>query len=167
MAIVVESGPGATLTANSYVSLASCAEYLNSKGLTTWASATTTTREVSLINSCMWMEILPWKGQKALSTDPLVWPRRSVFDRDGYPVLSTEIPRDIKRGQMELAYRYFLNKSPFVDIASGDGYVTKEVVGPIEVSYSGGYSTSYKFPEVDKLFEPYLESILNVLLERA
>lgn len=166
MTLIVESGSGATITANSYVSIASCAEYLNSKGLTTWAAATTG-QEVSLINACMWMELLPWKGQRALSTDPLAWPRRSVHDRDGYDVLSTEIPRDIKRGQCELAYRYYLNKSPFVDIATGDGYVTKEVVGPIEISYAQGYSTSYKFPEIDNLFAPYLDSSLNVLLERS
>lgn len=167
MAIIVESGSGATITANSYVSAASCAQYLNSKGLTTWGTSTATAQEVSLINAQLWMEILPWKGQKALSTDPLCWPRRSVFDRDGYPVYSDTIPTEIKRGQMELAYRYFINKNPFLDIASGDGYVTKEVVGPIEISYSTGYSTSYKFPEIDNLFAPYLDSSLNVLLERA
>jgi hypothetical protein len=167
MAIVVETGVGTLASANSYVTIASCTAYLDSKGLTTWGTSTTTVQEVSLINSCMWMEILPWKGQKSLSTDPLVWPRRSVFDRDGYPVLSTEIPRDIKRGQMELAYRSFLNRNPFVDIVSGDGYITKEVVGPVEISYSTGYSTSYKFPEIDNLFAPYLDSSLNVLLERA
>jgi hypothetical protein len=167
MAIIVESGSGATLTANSYVTLASCAEYLNSKGLTTWASATTTARETSLINAQLWMELLPWKGQKALSTDPLVWPRRSVFDRDGYPVYSDTIPIQIKRAQAELAYRFFIGKSPFVDIATGDGYVTKEVVGPIEVSYVQGYSTSYRFPEIDALLLPFLDNSLSVPIERA
>jgi hypothetical protein len=167
MAIIVESGSGATLTANSYVTLASCAEYLNSKGLTTWASATTTAREVSLINAQLWMELLPWRGQKSLSTDPLVWPRRSVFDRDGYPVYSDTIPIQIKRAQCELAYRSYLNKSPFIDIATGDGYVIREAVGPIEISYAQGYSTSYKFPEIDALLLPFLDNSLSVIIERA
>jgi hypothetical protein len=167
MAIIVESGSGATLTANSYVSIASCTEYLNSKGLTTWGTSTTTAQEVSLINAQLWMELLPWKGQKSLSTDPLVWPRRSVFDRDGFPVYSDTIPIQIKRAQAELAYRFFLGKAPFVDIATGDGYVSRETVGPITIEYKAGYSTSYKFPEIDALLFPFLDNSLSVPIERA
>jgi len=165
--IVLETGTGTVASANSYISIASCSEYLNKKGLTTWGTSTATAQAMSLINACLWMELQSWKGQKALSTDPLTWPRRGVFDRDGYNVYSDEIPRDIKRGQCELAYRSFLGKSPFVDVATGDGYVTEETVGPITLKYAQGYSTSYRFPEIDHLFEPYLDSSLSVRVERA
>ena len=167
MAIIVESGSGATLTANSFISIASCTEYLNSKGLTSWGTSTATAQEVSLINAELWLEMLPWKGQKALSTYPLVWPRRGMKDRDGYDIYSDTIPTAIKRAQMELAYRSYLGRSPFVDIASGDGYVTKEVIGPVEITYAQGYSTSYKFPEIDALLSHLLDSTLSVRIERA
>ena len=166
MSLVIEDGNGIS-GANSFVSIASCTEYLNSKGLTTWGTTTATAQEISLINAELWMELLPWKGQKTLSTYPLVWPRRGMKDRDGYDIYSDTIPTAIKRAQAELAYRSYLGRSPFVDIATGDGYVTREKVGPIEISYASGYSTSYKFPEINNLLEPYLDSSLSVRVERA
>ena len=167
MTLIIENGSAASSSANSYYSVASTSAYLNSRGFTAWANASTVTKETSLINAMYYMEVLPWKGQKSLSTDPLVWPRRGMLDRDGYVIYSDEIPIQIKQGQAQIAYRYYLGTPPFTDIASGDGYVTREKIGPVEISYSMGYSTSYKFPEIDALLSPFLDGSLSVLVERA
>ncbi|MEW6658776.1 MAG: DnaT-like ssDNA-binding protein [Thermodesulfobacteriota bacterium] len=165
MTIIIEDGSGVT-GANSYVSVASATAYLNSKGLTTWGTSTTTAKEVSLNQATLYMELLPWKGAKALQTYPLAWPRRGMLDRDGYSVLSDTIPQSVKYAQIELAYRYKAGKNPLADISSGDGYVTKESVGPIEIDHSLGYSTSDKFPEIDRLLEPFLSNAYGVVVER-
>jgi hypothetical protein len=165
--IIVESGSGATITANSYVSIASASAYLESKGITTWSALTTTTQSTTLIEACYYMELLNYKGLKSLSTQPLEWPRRGVYDKNGYPVLSDEIPTPIKRGQMELAYRYSLDKDPVADLSVGDGYITMERVADIEVQYSEGYAPNVSFPEVDKILAPFLKSSLCVETERA
>ena len=167
MTIVIETGIGTLASANSYVTLATADAYFESRGYTTWTDGDDDLKEYAIINACLLMEVYPWRGQRALSTDPLAWPRRSMQDRDGYPVYSDTIPNEIKKGQMELAFRLFNGKSPYVDIATGDGYVTKEVIGPVEITYASGYSTSYKFPEIDALLSPWLDSSLSVILERA
>lgn len=165
--IIVESGSGATITANSYLSIASTSEYLESKGVTTWSTLTTDTKTTTLIQATYYMELLPWRGIKALSTQPLEWPRRGVYDRNGYPILSTEIPTPIKRGQAELALRYSLSKDPLSDLSVGDGYISMERVDVIEVQYRAGYRSNVSFPEVDQILSPFLRGPLFVEAERA
>jgi hypothetical protein len=165
MTLIIEDGSGVA-GANSYVSLASATAYLDAKGLTTWGTSTATAKEISLNQAVLYMELLPYKGAKALSTDALAWPRRCMKDRDGYPILSDTIPTAVKYAQIELAYRYMAGKNPLADIASGDGYITSESVGPVTTEYSTGYSTSDKFPEVSALLEPFLLNAHGVPVDR-
>lgn len=166
MTLVIEDGSTSLASANSYMSISSCSTYLNSKGITTWAAATTG-KEVSLIQACLYMELLPWKGLRSLSTDPLAWPRLGMLDRDGYNIYSDVVPLDIKRAQCELAYRFFLGRNPMEDVAPGDQFITREHVGPIDLTYSQSHTTNYKFIEIDLLLGPYLNSSLSVPIERA
>jgi hypothetical protein len=167
MAIILETGSGTDLSANSYTTLASADAYFESRGYTTWTDGDDDLKEYAIINAALYMETLDWKGIRTYSTDPLVWPRRGVFDSDGWTIYSDVIPKQVKQAQCEIAYRYYLGKNPLGDISSGDGYVTKEVIGPIEVDYSKGYSANIKFPEVLALLRPWLKSTLSVEIERA
>ena len=44
-----------------------------------------------------------WTGAPASSTQALAWPRISMLNRNGFPILSTEIPQDLKNAVAELA----------------------------------------------------------------
>jgi len=167
MSIIVETGVGTNIAANSYVTIAETDTYFESIGVTEWTEGDDDAKEYAVLNACLYMELLDWKGQKALSTDPLVWPRRGVVDDDGYPVYSDTIPIQVRRAQMELALRYLQGKAPMGDISSGDGYVSRETIGPITVEYRSGYSANAKFPTVDALLKPWLNSTLCVVMERA
>jgi len=166
MAIIVETGSGVP-NANSYVTLSYCDTYFETKGYTTWVNGDDDLKECAIINACDYMETLMWKGQKALSTYVLSWPRRGVYDADGYPIYSDTIPLQVQKAQCELALRFFQNKAPLADVSSGDSYIIKEVVGPIEISYSSSHPPNVQFPEVEALLRPWINSKLSVEMERA
>lgn len=167
MSLTVEDGTGVT-GANTYFSLASATEYFSDRGVTTWLEGAETDKSAALIKACHYMETLDWKGTKTYSDNPLEWPRVGVPDRNGWAIDYNEIPRDIKWGQCEIAYRYFSGSDMLPDLERGGAVVREKVVDAIEVQYASWADGNTKFQYVTAVLRPYLNSIgSKVMLIRA
>ena len=167
--LVIEVGTGSLASANSYFSLNSCTEYFTNIGkLTNWASGTTTTQSAALIRACYYMEsALDWIGTKALSTQPLEWPRRNVTDKNLFYISSTCIPLQIKWIQAELAYRFLNGDDPLPDNDT-TGNVIREKVDVVEIQYdSGGAQQVPSQPYIDTLLRGWIRGKTNVEIFRA
>ena len=147
MAIVVEDGSIVT-GANSYVTEAELIAYAALRGVTIASSDA----EKWITLAMDYLETLDYKGEISTSDQPLQWPRLYV-KIDGYSVISTEIPDELKKVEMHLATQI----SQGVDPTSNVERATKrEKVGDLEVEYMAG--TSYT--TVDRK----LSMLLNKLL---
>jgi len=166
--IVVETGVGTLASANSYLSIASATSYFTNIGkLTNWASGTTTTQSAALIRSCYFMELQNWIGTKALSTQPLEWPRRNVTDKNLFYISSTAIPLQIKWVQAELAYRFLNGDDPLPDNDT-TGNVIREKVDVVEIQYdSGGAQQVPSQPYIDTLLREWVRSKNAIIIQRA
>lgn len=165
MAIIVETG-ASMASSNSYLSLASANSYFYELGITTWTGPDTSL-EGTLIRAARYMETLPWRGLKTLSTQALEWPRRDVVDHNNYYISSTAIPLRIKQAQAELALRYLSGGNPAPDLSQTGG-VVRERVDVIEIEYDrSGKRDVPEYMYIDFLLKPYLKSSLNVELVRA
>jgi len=167
--LVIETGASTTpASANSYFSLNSCTEYFTKIGkLTSWASGTTTTQSAALIRACYYMELQDFIGTKALSTQPLEWPRRNVTDKNSYFISSTCVPLQIKWIQAELAYRFLNGDDPLPDNDT-TGNVIREKVDVVEIQYdSGGAQQVPSQPYIDTLLRGWIRGKTNVEIFRA
>lgn len=145
-------------TADSYASLAEYVAYAASYGLTT--TGDDAAKEVALRRARAYLDGgYKWSGVKVTVTQALAWPR--VFDYlvDGFQVLSSEIPQDIKSAQCEMAAIIQGGADPFQAITAGAVVSLKEKIDVLEVD------TKYKdssardraaYPAVDQLVAPYV-----------
>jgi hypothetical protein len=166
--IVVETGVGTLASANSFFSLNSCTQYFTNIGkLTNWASGTTTTQSAALIRATYLMENYDWIGTKALSTQPLEWPRRNVTDKNNFYISSTVIPLQIKWIQAELAYRFLNGDDPLPDNDT-TGNVIREKVDVVEIQYdSGGAQQVPSQPYIDTLLREWVRGKSSIIIQRA
>ena len=98
------------------------------------AKASTKKREAALKHSTEFLDTLPWKGERATSTQALAWPRQGVFRDDGAPI--TGIPEEVKQAAALVA-GFLLAKIPFDAPAMGwvmltVGHLLKEDADLIE-----------------------------------
>jgi hypothetical protein len=155
--LIVEDGTVVT-GANTYYSLASADDYFTQRGNTTWIGYGNDAKTYALIKACQYMENLDWNGVATLEDQELVWPRIGMIYSSGYSVESSEIPRNIKWAQAELAYRYIVDGDVEPDITTGEKNVIMEKVDVIEIRYSGtGKSTFKTYQRVDNLLSPFLK----------
>ncbi|MFZ9656225.1 MAG: DnaT-like ssDNA-binding protein [Limnohabitans sp.] len=90
-------------TDNSYLSVAEGdAIAATMLGTLNWTSATPTNKEAALIQATLQLDTLGWIGSKALSTQPLQWPRDGAKcgDKD---YTKTVIPRELELATFDLA----------------------------------------------------------------
>lgn len=95
-----------TVGTNSYVSLARANEVLDTERLhaTDWLSRTVEDREAALrwatqILDSSW----DWHGGKTVQSQPLMFPRLGLIDREGASISSSAIPVEIERACAQLA----------------------------------------------------------------
>lgn len=131
MTIIVEDGTIVT-GANSYVSEAEFQAYADARGETISGNL-----EQLLIKSMDYIESLEYIGWKAYSTQPMQWPRGGVRI-DGYLIIPSTIPKELKNGQIETALSIDRGQDPMQDVDVPKQHVR---VGDLEVTYSGNRST--------------------------
>lgn len=153
MTLIVEDGTGLE-TAESYASVAQADARLASLGMTNWATLTTTEKEQALRRSTVAMGQFcrgRWKGTRLYRVQALDWPRYGV-EVEGYAVLSTEVPADVRNACIDLALKAAAGDlNPDIERA-----VKREKVGPIEVEYSAHSSQETRYVSVDQALAPYM-----------
>lgn len=168
MTLVVEDGTGLA-NAESFASVAEADTYLAKRGMTNWATLTTTEKEQALVRSTDYMEQayrLLWKGNRVTATQALSWPREWVEredysstsgltgDIDGkfyYP--SNVVPNEVKAACVTLAF-----KAASGDLAPDLDRLTKrEKVDVIEVEYETGGVQYVRFRSVDMMLGPIVK----------
>lgn len=150
MALVVEDGTGLT-GSNSYASVAEATAYYDvDRTATFWADLTTEQREEYLQWATRILDAkVKWRGLKRSETQALAWPRTGAYDREGYAIASTIVPKPVKAALFELMKYLHTN-----DLTSGPdvGNLKSVKVDVVEVVYQDDTSQST------------LPSIINYLL---
>ena len=129
MALVIESGSG-VLGADSFATADELATYAANFGklLPTEPAQL----EALLRRAALQMDSMTWKGVSVSRDQPLSWPRSGV-KRNGWVLLSNDIPPQIKAGQMALAAEIHADdlappelKKGAVTLDRVDGAVTRQ-----------------------------------------
>ena len=152
MAIVVETGTGAS-TSQSYLSVADCDAYnLLHSNDATWIAASTASKEIALIRATQYLDSNwrnRWNGVRIIQTQALAWPRSAVIDYDGYEYASNALPQALKDATAECAVR-FATASMIPDVTNS-GNMQSITVGPISTTYAGGRSVNTMYQLVEAL----------------
>lgn len=163
MALIVENGTGLP-NAESYCSVAEASSYFSLRGNEAWADVEN--KEAALRKATDYMMARygsRWLGYRATTTQALDWPRRSVPLQDQSYVYAflpeNQVPEVVKRACAELA---FLASSTDLqpNLERAESSVT---VGDISVTYDQSSPQSPRYPYIDSMLTPYLQSGMNVL----
>lgn len=160
MALTVETGSGTNPAANSFISVANAKLWATARARPFKVGTIDATIEAFLINAMEYLAVreAEFKGIRVVDAQPLLYPRGEVYVND---VLqdSAVIPAALIGAQVQLA----LEQDTGIDLmptVKGDAFITREVVGPIETSYSENINTDGQ-PVLTKV-EAYLKPLLNV-----
>lgn len=157
MTLIVEDGTGLA-EAESYLSVADFKGYCDKRGLS-YADQTDTVIEQKLRIATGYIDTVKrYKGQRLLTEQSLEFPRESLTDWGGLPVLG--VPGRVKQACAELAYKAF-TENLYVDLDRG-GMVTSQSVGPMSVSYSDKAPVGKSYMTAMKLLEPYTRDYLII-----
>ena len=111
-------------SANSYLTVAQADDFANLYlGTLNWSSATTDNKGRSLIMATRYLDELKWIGEKASTTQALLWPRTEAECGD-WSFTSSEIPQPIKQATFDLA-EYLLGDG---NVLSGAGAGSSELI---------------------------------------
>lgn len=165
MALIVENG-SLVANANSYVDLSFFNNYLTTFGVS--YTGNDAAKEILLLKSMQYLESFRsrFKGSKVASTQSLQWPRIDVVI-DGFDVLETTIPVELKNMQCQLAVEQIAGKPlfPLPKTSTSEGAVIEKTIGPLTKKFA---SPSKSYPQVST-YEPIVfasvQIYLNVLLK--
>jgi hypothetical protein len=132
--IVVETG-AIISGANSYVSAADLTTYGTDRGITISAA----NPEDLIIEAMDYIESLEFIGDQYTEDQALVWPRSGAVKKKHWYYDNDEIPQALIDGLCEVALAIDAGNSPIANI---DRTTIKEKVGPVEVQYKEGSSSS-------------------------
>ena len=146
---------------NSYVSEAEFTAYATTdRGITISG-----TKAVLLIKAMDWLEVQPFRGFRAVSTQALQFPRVLSYGIEyytgwmpipGYWADGTTVPDNIKKAQM--AYAVILDGGGSL-LAGVERAVQREsIAGAIDITYASSAAESIRYPELNLLLKEYLES---------
>ena len=102
--IVVEDGTGLS-NANSYISLADADAYFTNRlGASAWYVASQEVKAQGLITASRLLdqEVI-WRGDLAVTTSALRWPRNYVYNGEGVLLDNDSVPTAVKNATCELA----------------------------------------------------------------
>ena len=134
--LIVEDGTGLS-NSNCYVSLADADQYHLDYEILAW-NGSDDDKNSAILRAARYMDTLRWKGERAHKrAQAMDWPRYGATDCDGTLIPSDEVPVEVVRANIILAF-YELNNqdglSPEVTLAQ---VVEREKVDVIEVEYRG------------------------------
>lgn len=135
MALTIEDGTNVS-GADSYLSVVDADTYHADRGNSTW-TGTDTAKEVALRRATVVLDSYNWMGLRTNGrSQPLQWPRVSVWDKEGLAILSNEIPQEIKDAVAEVALRELVTPGTMTpDVVIADK-VKSERIGDISVEYA-------------------------------
>lgn len=157
MALITENG-SIVAGAESLCSVADSNTYHRAIGNeAAWYDKDVDVKERALRNATIFMRQVyrsRWDGARVSSLQALDWPRYGICV-DGFPVLSTTIPDDVKRACAELALRS-LDGPLLPDLDTGNNQIKKDKTGPLETEYfENNTDAKARFPGVDAMLAPY------------
>ena len=155
---LVQSDEGDVAGANAYLEVADFEQYWENRGVD-YAGETEADKQVAIIRATDYVDQrFRYQGTRLEEGQSTEWPRDDVADCRGDDVEG--IPQKIKDATAEYAGRYLDNgslQSDSTDTDANIGRVTKEKVGPVEVSYQGGIgkgSQTYPvYPTADNILK--------------
>lgn len=164
MALVAETGEGLS-TAESYISVADADARQTALGVTDW-TGTDAAKEVALRLATNYMEGAyrnAWKGTRLKREQALSWPRYGAFV-DGFDVLSTIVPQEVKNACADLAVKA-LTETLAPDLERG---IKREKIGPIETEFDTFSPQSKRYRSIEMGLAAYLRaSASSAMLVRA
>ncbi len=116
-----------------------------------------------LLASGRWSSMFPGV-RTAGRGQPNEWPRTGAVDYDGDPIQPDEIPDEVERATYEAALRELAAPGSLSPDFVAAEQVTREKVGPIEVSYADGASAGGVLPNrpiiavIDEILAPLLRT---------
>ena len=126
MTVTVVATAGAA-DANSYLTVAAADTLANLYlGTLNWSSATTENKGRALIMATRYLDELSYIGEKAASTQALLWPRKEAKCGD-WNFTSSEIPQPIRQATFDLAEHLLANGKAL----SGSGSGSAELISGI------------------------------------
>ncbi len=129
---------------NSYVTSEEADCYMEYRSdETAWETASSVDQDKALVTAFNYLDKLPWKGCVAKENQVQAWPRvASIFIPSRgrayyYRGNETEVPRQVKHAQYEMALHILTN--PGITGSSSD--VSSVTVGPLSVDFSSQVSS--------------------------
>lgn len=135
------------VAADTYGTLVEADAYFDARESADWG-ASDSVKELALRKAATYLDNVyrgRWKGVKATSTQALAWPRAGVVDVEGYGIASNVVPQAIKRAQFEAAK--LIAGGTELEATVGRT-VSKEKIGPMEVTYAGGAALVDQYPQI-------------------
>ncbi len=157
--LIVEDGSGRA-DAESYISVAEANTYFLANGEpASWMQARDDRKETALRVATRSLNLLyygKWSGIKASAGQALAWPRMSVYDADGFVLLTNTLPPMLKAATAALALRWLQDSTSVLgDVSVDSAAIVSEsvTVGPIteQKTYQGAKNSKKSFPEIDAM----------------
>lgn len=156
MSLITEDGTGKE-NAESFISVEDASIYHTLQGNAGWTVlASDTVREQCLRRATNYMTTVyrdRWEGVRYTEDQALDWPRAGVV-RDSWSVDIDEVPVEVAHACAELALKS-ASDALQADLTQG---VVKEKVGVIEVEYNQNSPQSKRYPAIDFMLRPFLNS---------
>lgn len=133
--------PGAA-NANSYLTLQEANDYFASRlHAEAWAAASDPQKEAALIWATRLIDVQVLFNGIATSADQsLAWPRTSMLNQNGYAILSTVVPRQLKDATAELAF-LLIQSDRTLSSEVGEAGITSLRAGPVTLNFKDNIET--------------------------
>jgi len=133
MALIIEDGT-AKVDAQSYATVLELQAYAALRGRTVPAAEAAC--EALLVKACDSLESQDFIGDRLTATQALAWPRMNA-EVEGWPIATTEIPRQLVQAQCALAIEaQTVNLLPVRDINDSGPASSKSVAGAVSIAYT-------------------------------
>lgn len=156
MSIVVETGTGLNLLANSYIGVQDARNFAQSRGLSVPCGNDALSQY--LLRAMDYLATFDgmWKGYPASEDQPLAWPRSCVYIHNKLWAVDS-IPSMLKYAQVHIALALSEGYDPLATVTN-QSQVIEEQVDVIRVKYAAGVSNSGlpTLTMVDALLAPLL-----------
>lgn len=157
--LIVEDGSGLA-NAESYASVSFADTYLAARGMTLWATMSTTEKEQALRRATDYIEQAyrqSWAGYLVTTTQALMWPRYEVPIRGSlayayYP--SNAVPLIVQNACAAMAL-----KAASGELAADIGRLKSRVtVGPITTEYVAGSNGVIRYLAINMMLAPFFDA---------
>lgn len=124
-------------SANSYVSLAEFNGYVATRlhAPAAVTGATDALKETALIMATRTLDaMVPWTGTSVGPTQALAWPRSGMVNRNGFPIATDALPRELKEATSEFAVQMILSDLVANNDVEKQG-ITSLKAGPVALTF--------------------------------